>query len=128
VVKPYIVVSRQCLSMLRRLENRILIRNGGTWCETDAHWIRPTKHWSETSVSLSMHCHSKQKPRPIGDLSRPQKFFITATFPAIFLASFPVTFIAFPHRSCCCWCFCCRDCAYFCWCPCFSWHISGKWP
>ncbi len=28
-------------------------------------------------------------------------FCITATFTAIFLASFPVTFIAIPHRSCC---------------------------
>ncbi len=45
-----------------------------------------------------------------------QIFVVTATITAIFLASFPATFIAFPHRYCCCWSFCCWDCAFSCWC------------
>ncbi len=40
-----------------------------------------------------------------------------ATITAIFLASFPATFVACPHRSCCCWRFCCWVCAFSCWFP-----------
>ncbi len=53
----------------------------------------------------------------LGTFHGHQIFCITATFTAIFLASFPTTFIAFPHRSCCCWRFCCWGCALSCWCP-----------
>ncbi len=41
-----------------------------------------------------------------------KKICITATF----TASFPATFIAFPHRSCCCWRFCYWCWTFSCWC------------
>ncbi len=64
-----------------------------------------------------LHCSAVRK---IYYTAPPQWCQITATITAIFLASFPATFMAFPHRSCCCWRFCCWGCAFSCWCPCLK--------
>ncbi len=81
-------------------------------------------------IPASLHCHSYNKNHGhLGTFHGHKIFFITATsFTAIFLASFPPTFIAFPHKFCGCWRFCCWVCAFSCWwCPLLSWRSCCCW-
>jgi hypothetical protein len=34
-------------------------------------------------IQASLHCHTRQKPRPLGDLSLPLNFFLLHNFPAV---------------------------------------------
>ncbi len=56
-----------------------------------------------------------QKQQPLGDRTLPRIFYHSHIH-SIFLASFPSTFIAIPHRSCCCWRFA-VEVAFSFWCP-----------
>ncbi len=71
-------------------------------------------------IPASLYCHSLQKQQPFGNLPWPPNILVTATFTAIFLASFPasVPFAGVPFAAgipCCGQHPCCCLLSCYCW-------------